>query len=375
MRVLILGGDGYLGWPTAMHFAVRGHQVLAADSYVKREWEKEVGAAPLERVELLAERARRWNRDNENHEIRTSRGDLTNVDYTYSLVHDFRPDAIIHYGEQPSAPFSMIDAVHASTTQANNVVGTLNVLFAMRDVVPDAHLVKLGSMGEYGTPNIAIEEGYLRVEHKGRVDTLPYPKQPGSFYHLSKVHDSANLYFASRAWNLSITDLNQGVVYGVWTNEMALPGGSGTSFHYDGIFGTVLNRFCVQAVAGVPLTVYGSGRQQRAFLNIRDTLQCVDIAVRNPARKGAPRVFNQFTEQFSVQELAARVQEAGQKVKIPVAIRHLNNPRTEADSHYYAPSNASLLRLGLKPSLLSDELVTSMLKHVEKHAAKLTCPK
>ncbi len=367
MKVMILGADGYLGWPTVMYLAIRGHRVMGVDSYIKREWETRTGAHPVQAVASLEVRAQKWNEVNPGEAVSVSRGDITDAEYVATIVSKFRPDAIVHYGEQPSAPFSMIDVRHAAETQVNNIVGTLNVLFAMRDYVPDAQLVKLGTMGEYGTPNIAIEEGYLTVTHKGRVDTLPFPKQPGSFYHLSKVHDSANMLLASKIWGLRITDLNQGIVYGVRTDEMTKNGASPTSFHYDAVFGTVLNRFCVQAVAGVPLTVYGTGDQQRAFLNIRDTLQCVEIALNNPPPPGIPRVFNQFTETFSVMELAGLVREAAGKVGMSVSIQRVDNPRVELDHHFYEPVNDNLLRLGLEPRFLSTELVESIFSFVQSH--------
>lgn len=368
MRVLILGGDGYLGWPTAMHMSLLGNDVLAVDSYVKRQWEDEVRARPLVKIPLLRDRSDLWNQhQGPSRTIRVAEGDLVDTDFVYDLVKSFTPDTIIHYGEQPSAPFSMMDARHAVSTQVNNVVGTLNVLFAMRDVGRECHLVKLGTMGEYGTPNIVIEEGYLTIRHKGREDRLPFPKQPGSFYHLSKVHDSSNLHFAGRAWGLRITDLNQGVVYGVRTPEMDSPGGSPTSFHYDAVFGTVLNRFCTQAVAGMPLTVYGSGNQKRAFINIRDTLTCVGLATSNPASPGIPRVFNQFTEVFSVLELARVVAGASGRVGHSVSVQHLSNPRVEAEDHYYDAVNDNLRSLGLEPSPLSSELVESMLGYIQSH--------
>src|SRR5919198_1477220 len=192
-------------------------------------------------------------------------GDLTDYGFTESIIGTFLPDTVIHYGEQPSAPYSMIDARHAAFTQTNNVVGTLNVVFAIRDRSPESHLVKLGTMGEYGTPDIDIEEGYLTVDHNGRRHTFLYPKTPGSMYHLSKVHDSHNIHFATRIWDLRATDLNQGVVYGVETDESALDERLATSFHYDEVFGTALNRFCVQAVIGHPLTVYGAGGPNPGF--------------------------------------------------------------------------------------------------------------
>src|SRR5256714_2990266 len=211
-------------------------------------------------------------------------------------------------------------------TQQNNVINTLNVLWAMRDLTPDAHLVKLGTMGEYGTPNIDIEEGYIEIEHNGRSDRLPFPKLPGSLYHCSKVHDSTNIHFACRVWGLRSTDLNQGVVYGIDTEETTLDPRLATRFDYDEVFGTALNRFCLQAVIGHPLTVYGTGGQTRGYLNIVDTLACVDLATLNPADAGEYRVFNQFTEQFSIVELAEVLQRAGQEDRLGVTGGPLQDP-------------------------------------------------
>jgi UDP-sulfoquinovose synthase len=370
LRVLVLGGDGYLGWPTAMYLSARGHRVAVVDNFAKRQWELEVGAGPLFPIGTLQQRIRAW-REVSGAEIELSVGDLTEYAFVDSVVRSFRPDAIIHYGEQPSAPYSMLDAKRATFTQSNNVIGTLNVLFAMRDLVPEAHLVKLGTMGEYGTPNIDIEEGYLTVEHNGRSHTFLYPKSAGSFYHLTKVHDSHNIDFAVRVWGLRATELNQGVVYGLETDESAKDPRLATSFHYDEIFGTALNRFCVQAVVGHPLTVYGQGGQTRGFLNIRDTMQCVELAIMNPARSGELRVYNQFTEQFSVLDLAERVRTAAGNLGLPVTIDYVDNPRVEAERHYYNAKHTKLLDLGLKPDLLNQELIDTMLRKIQVHRSRV----
>ena len=363
MRILILGGDGYLGWPTGMYLSQRGHDVALLDNFSKRDWEAEVGGTPLFSVAPLAERARAWQ-EVTGKKFRVFTGDLREYEFVHQTLEDFAPDAIVHYGEQPSAPYSMMDHDHAVFSQVNNVAGTLNVLWAMKRVAPKCHLVKLGTLGEYGTPNIDIEEGFLEVEHKGRRDRLPFPKQPGSFYHLSKVHDSHNIQFACRIWKLASTDLNQGVVYGIETDESKLDPRFETSFHYDAIFGTALNRFCVQAIAGVPLTIYGKGAQKRGFLNIRDTLRCVELALENPAKPGEFRVFNQFTEIFSIAQLAQMVAEEAGKLGFQVKIGHLPNPRIEMEEHYYNVVHDHLLGLGLKPRFLSDELIDSMLKKI-----------
>lgn len=366
MKILILGGDGYLGWPTAMYLSRRGHEVTVVDNFAKRRWEKELNVEPLQAVPPLAERAKAWKKA-AGLTIESVEADLCDYALVKDIVRDFQPEAIVHYGEQPSAPFSMMDRDRTVVTQTNNIIGTLNVLWALREQDPECHLVKLGTMGEYGTPNIDIEEGFIEIEHNGRRDVLPYPKQPGSFYHLSKVHDSHNILFACRVWKLRSTDLNQGVVYGIETDETKLHPELVTSFHYDEVFGTALNRFCVQAVAGIPLTVYGPGKQKRGFLNIRDTLRCVELSILNPPQPGEYRVFNQFTEVFSILELAALVKKQSEKLGLKAEIQHLTNPRVEAAEHYYNARHQKLLNLGLEPHHLSDVLIDSMLVGVRQN--------
>jgi UDP-sulfoquinovose synthase len=365
-RILVLGGDGYLGWPTAMAFSRQGHRVAVVDNFAKRRWELEIGVRPLMPVRTLHERVRAW-REVSGLDIELFVGDLMDYAFVASVFESFRPDAVIHYGEQPSAPYSMIDVRTATYTQANNVIGNLNVLFAIRDIAPDTHLVKLGTMGEYGTPNIDIEEGYLTVNHNGREHTFLYPKTPGSLYHLTKVHDSHNIHFACRIWGLRATDLNQGVVYGIETEETALDPRLATSFHYDEVFGTALNRFCVQAVVGHPLTVYGEGGQTRGYLNIRDTIQCVGLAIANPADPGELKVYNQFTELFSVLELAERVRDAAAHLDREVVIERIPNPRKEAEHHYYNAKHTKLMELGLEPHYLSEELIDTMIDTIDRH--------
>jgi UDP-sulfoquinovose synthase len=366
MRILVLGGDGYLGWPTALHLSQRGHEVAVLDNFSRRLWDHELGAESLTPIETLQQRIAVW-RQLTGKIITPFIGDLCDYTFLEPVIRDFQPEAVVHFGEQRSAPYSMIDRQHAVFTHVNNVVGTLNVLYAIADHAPDCHLVKLGTMGEYGTPNIDIEEGYITITHKGRTDTLPYPKQPGSWYHATKVHDSTNILFACRIWGLRATDLNQGVVYGVETPETTLDPRLATRFDYDGVFGTALNRFLVQAVIGLPLTVYGKGGQTRGFLDIRDTLACVELAILNPAARGELRVFNQFTEQFNVAGLAEAVREAAQEFGFDVTINHLPNPRVEKEEHYYNAANTRLLDLGLKPHYLSETLLESVMRVVMQH--------
>jgi UDP-sulfoquinovose synthase len=366
MKVLVIGGDGYCGWATSLYLSNKGYEVGIIDSLVRRHWDLELGLDTLTPVAPIQRRLQRW-KDLTGKSIDLFVGDITNYDFLIKALHQFQPEAIVHFGEQRSAPFSMIDREHAVLTQVNNVVGTLNLLYAMRQDFPDCHLVKLGTMGEYGTPNIDIEEGYITIEHNGRKDTLPYPKQPGSFYHLSKVHDSHNIHFACKVWGLRATDLNQGVVYGVLTEETGMDELLINRLDYDGIFGTALNRFCIQAAIGYPLTVYGKGGQTRGFLDIRDTVRCVEIAIANPAEPGQFRVFNQFTELFSVGDLAVMVQNAGTKLGLDITIDHIDNPRVEKEQHYFYAKNTSLLSLGLQPHYLSDSLLDSLLNFAQKY--------
>jgi len=370
MKILILGGDGYLGWPTAMYLSRQGHSVGVLDNFAKRRWEIELNVEPLIPIRTLQDRVSAW-RTLTGHTIDLFVSDLRNYGSVAGVLEKFCPEAIVHYGEQPSAPYSMIDHNRAVFTQVNNVTGTLNVLWAMRKIVPGCHLVKLGTMGEYGTPNIDIEEGFIEIEHKGRRDVLPFPCQPGSFYHLSKVHDSHNIRFACKVWKLASTDLNQGVVYGIETDETELDDRLATNFHYDEVFGTALNRFCVQAVEGIPLTVYGKGGQKRGFLNIRDTLRCVELAILNPAGPGEYRVFNQFTETFTISDIAKLVAQQAGELGFKVEVNFLENPRVELEEHYYNPVHAKLLGLGLQPHYLSDVLLDSMLKRVEKFKLRI----
>lgn len=361
MRVLILGGDGYLGWPTAMHLSSKGHEVAVADNYLRRRLCKEVNGAPLFPVPNLDERATLW-KSISNCIIRVFIGDLNQWSFIKKLLVSYTPDAIIHYAEQPSAPYSMLDRKAAMLTLQNNLTVTANVIFAVKMFCPEAHIIKLGTMGEYGTPNIDIEEGWIDIEHNGRKHKFLYPRQAGSLYHTTKIMDTDLLWFYVRMWDIRVTDLMQGPVYGLFTdetgdNEQLLP-----FFNYDEIFGTVLNRFVVQAVYGYPLTVYGKGGQTRGYLNIKDTLNCVRLSLEHPPENGNMRIFNQFTETFSVNQLAEKVQRVGNNMGLNVTIQPIENPRKEAEHHYYNPKHTGLIDLGLKPNYLTDEVLAQMMQ-------------
>jgi UDP-sulfoquinovose synthase len=378
-HILVLGADGYLGWPTAMYFSNLGYSVTAVDNYFRRNACTELDVGMLYPVPTLPERARIWH-EKTGKEIKVVIGDLADpevmrslfdgrVKYQWAKERKFSgpPDTVVHYAEQPSAPYSLLDYKYANITLLNNLLVTNNLMFTVRDLAPHIHIVKLGTMGEYGTPNIDIEEGWLEIEHNGRKDTFLYPRQASSLYHTTKIMDTDLLWFGVRMWNLRVTDLMQGPVYGIETDETCIDERLKTIFNYDEIFGTVLNRFIVQAVTGYPLTVYGKGGQTRGYLNIKDTLQCVRRTVENPVDPGRLMIYNQIMETFSVNDLAERVLRTGKKLGYAVEIHRIENPRKEAEEHYYNPKYQGLLELGVKPHYLNDEFLESMFAIVEFH--------
>jgi UDP-sulfoquinovose synthase len=370
MKVIVAGGDGFCGWPTALHLSARGHEVIVADNLSRRGIDQELGTNSLTPITTLETRAALWS-ELTGHHLSVAIGDLTDAQFVHELFARFEPDGVVHFAEQRSAPYSMIDRQHAVSTQVNNVVGTLNLLFAIHAFGGECHLVKLGTMGEYGTPNIDIEEGYLEIEHNGRRDTLPYPKQPGSFYHLSKVHDSHNIMFACNTWGLRATDLNQGIVYNVQTEQTSANRLLVNRYDYDGVFGTALNRFCAQVACEAPITVHGRGGQTRGFIDLRDTVRCIELALESPPPAGELRVMNQFTEQWSVLQLAERVSRVAIALGRDAPIEHLANPRVESESHYYRARSSKLLDLGLEPHLLDDTTVAGLIEDAIRHRDRI----
>lgn len=366
MRVLILGGDGYLGWPTAMNLTANGHQVTVIDNYLRRNICREENVPPLFEVPNLNERVEIWERSS-GYKINVSIGDLRNWDYISDIFKKSSPDAVIHYAEQPSAPYSMLNRRAASLTLKNNLDVTANVIFAVKEFAPNAHIIKVGTMGEYGTPNIDIEEGWIEIQHKGKKDNFLFPRQASSLYHTTKIMDTDLLWFYVRMWGLRVTDLMQGPVYGLLTAENQADERLYPFFNYDELFGTVINRFIVQAVAGYPLTVFGKGGQTRGYLDIRDTLQCVKLSLENPCAEGQLRIFNQFVETFSVTTLADRIKKVGDQFNLNVQIKSVENPRKEAEDHYYNPIHTGLLNLGLKAHYLTDDVIASMIETVIRY--------
>jgi len=369
-NILILGSDGYLGWPTAMNLTASGHQVAVADNYLRRNICREEDSEALFNVPNLHDRVKLW-KEISGHKIDVYIGDLCEWDFISNLFMQTKPEVVIHYAEQPSAPYSMLNRNAATLTIKNNINVTTNVIFAVKEYTPDVHIIKIGTMGEYGTPNIDIEEGWIDIEHKGRKQKFLYPRQAGSLYHTTKVMDTDLLWFYVRMWDLKVTDLMQGPVYGLHTDENQGNENLFPFFNYDELFGTVVNRFIVQAVAGYPLTVYGKGGQTRGYLDLRDTLQCVKLSMENPAKKGELRIFNQFVETFSVNQLADKVQQAGKRFNLDVRIKPLPNPRKEAEDHYYNPAHTGLLDLGLKPHYLTEDILAQMMETVLKYKDKI----
>ena len=370
MKILILGADGYLGWPTCLYFSQRGHEVAGVDNYFRRNAAIELECESLIPAPDLTQRAKAWE-EITGKKIRVHIGDITSYEFLLSIFREHRPDAVVHYAEQPSAPYSMMDRDKAAFTVQNNLITTLNILYAVKEVNTDCHIIKLGTMGEYGTPNIDIEEGWLDIEHNGRRDRFLFPRQAGSLYHTTKVQDTDMLWFYVRTWGLRVTDLMQGPVYGLSTDETDLDPRLTPSFHYDEIFGTVLNRFIVQAVAGYPLTVFGKGNQTRGFLNLRDTMQCVYLSAGYPAEKGQLRIFNQLTEPFSVNQLAEKVKKVGDRYGCNVVIEHISNPRVEKEDHYYNVKYTGLMELGLQPHYLTDEVLESFFAVTDRYKDRI----
>ena len=379
MNILILGGDGYLGWPTAMYFSQRGYNVTVVDNYFRRNACTELDVGMLYPVPTLIERAKLWHKHT-GKEIKVVIGDLTDpeimrslftgtVQYSWAKEKKFTgvPETVIHYAEQPSAPYSLINYKYANITITNNLLVTNNLMFALRDFSRETHVIHIGTMGEYGTPNIDITEGWLDIEHNGKSDKFLFPRQASSLYHTTKIMDTDLMWFSVRMWDLPITNLMQGPVYGIETQDSVIDERLKTLFNYDEIFGTILNRFIVQALVDYPLTVYGKGGQTRGYLNIKDTLNCIRLSLENPADPGELRIFNQLTETFSVNDLADRVKRVGDGLGMNVNIEPVENPRRETEDHYYNPKHTGLLELGLEPNLLTDEVLAEMMEIIVRH--------
>lgn len=370
MRIFVAGIDGYLGWSLAKHLTQRGHVVAGADNLFRRRWVEEMGSWSATPIAPVAERLDAF-RQRYGREVQFWEGDLRDYAFVERIIGEFQPDAVVHFGECPSAPYSMVDVHHAVFVQTNNLTATFNLLFALRDLRRDAHLLKLGTMGEYGTPNIDIPEGFFEIEYRGRRDRLSFPRQAGSWYHWSKVHGSNNIMFACKLWGLRATDVMQGVVFGTRFDGVEDDPRLLSRLDFDQAFGTAVNRYCCQAVIGHPLTPFGKGHQKRGFLPLRDSMQCLTLALENPPKPGEYRVFNQFEEVYDITELALKVGAAAGLLGLDVEIRNLENPRQEMEEHYYSPDHQHLLDLGYRPTHDVDHEIYEMLSDLMKYRDRI----
>lgn len=376
MRVLIPGVDGYLGWALAQYLTAKGHEVGGIDPGYRRQWVAELGSHSATPIVDMPDRLIAFE-EKFGEKFYFKSGDLCDWDFVKTIFKEFQPESIVHLGQCPSAPYSMIDQHHATWVQQNNVIGNLNILFAMHELAPDAHLVKLGTMGEYGTPNVDIPEGFFEIEFRGRKDYLPFPRQAGSWYHQSKVHDSNNVMFASKMWGLKATDIMQGVVFGTRIDEMGDDERLLTRLDFDEAFGTAINRFSCQAVIGEPLTPFGKGHQIRGFLPLRDSMQCLNIAINNPPKddESPYRVFNQFEETYTIYELADTVVRVAKEFGVAAEVRHIDNPRREMEEHYFNPDHQHLLDLGYEPTHDIEAELRVMLKDLMKYRSRIEAVK
>ena len=375
MSVLVLGADGYIGFPLCMRLANIGYNVVGVDNFLRRKLVAEVGADSATPIGSMSERLE-WFERSFQKKIHFEYGDLRDYDFVDYIFTKYRPEAVVHLGEQASAPYSMIDVNHAVFTQTNNLVGTLNILYAMNKRVPDCHLVKMGSMGEYGFPNIDIPEGPLEVKYKGRKDTLPFPKRAFTdWYYWSKVHDSNNIMLACQIWGLRATDIMQGIVYGTRTEE-TLDNHLLTRFDVDAVFGTVFNRFCAQAVLGCKLTTYGKGGQKIPVIALRSTVQCLVLMIQNPAEKGEYRVVHQLDEVCRVSEIAERIKKIANNSGLGTEIASIENPRAEDEQeHYYNPVHGKLYQLGFQATHSFEEEVRVTLADLFSYKSRLIATK
>ncbi len=370
MKAMILGADGYLGWSLSLRLLARGHDVVGVDNFATRRSVKEVGSdsgIPILNMEGRVKAAK----DIHGYNMKFHRGDITNYQFLHKTINEVRPDAIVHFAEQRSAPYSMINAKHAAYTLSNNLVGTINLVYAIMSVDPKIHTIKMGTMGEYGTPNFDIPEtAFVDATINGKPDRITTPKFAGSWYHWSKVHDTNNLLFANKIWKTTTTDIMQGPVYGTRTKEIT-DDKLHTRFDFDEVWGTVVNRFCVEAALGIPLTAYGKGGQTRGYLSLEDSVEALKLLVENPPEKGDYRVVNQFVELLSINDIAEIVRKASNKLGLDAEVEHLENPRVEAERHYYNPEIKVLPKLGFRRKLKMSDLAEQLIKDILPYRSRI----
>lgn len=349
-RILILGADGYLGWTLLNHLVKdENNFVIGFDNGSRREFVAEMKSDSIVPILSFDERIDMVKSLYNNAIL--EEGDLLDYNIIEDCLRKYKPNVIVHLAEQPSAPFSMMDVDHATFTHTNNVNGTLNLLHAIKEVDPNIHLVKLGTMGEYGTPNYDISEGDIELVYKGKLMRIPFPKQPGSWYHLTKLHDTNNIMFACKVWGLRCTDIMQGIVFGTKIDAIKNDENLNTRFDIDECFGTAINRFCAQAIIGRSITPYGKGEQKRGFLPLKDSIQCLNLIINNPAKQSEYNIINQFEKVYNINQLAHIVKDEADALGLLNAkVQPIENPRKEKEEHYYNPEHKKLLELGYKPS-------------------------
>ena len=370
MKVMILGVDGYIGFPLAMRLIREGHEVSGLDNFITRKRVRRVGSDSALPIKSFEKRNSSLN-EKLGSKIDFYYGDASNPSHLKKAIAAAKPDAVVHLAEQRSAPYSMLGLKEASETMSQNILSTLNLIYVIKEVNKDAHILKLGTMGEYGTPNIDISEGFFEIEYKGRKDTLPFPKSAGSWYHWTKVHDSNNLMFANKVWGLGVTDVMQGVVYGSRTKEID-DTGLYTRFDIDEVYGTAANRFSAEAVLGMPMTVYGKGGQTRGFLSLNDSINCLALALKNPPMSGEYRVFNQFDEHYLINEVASMVKAAYLEMTgTEPQVQHVANPRVEKEEHYYNPEHENLKKLGYVRTKPVSAEIKYVIADLQKHRKRL----
>ena len=373
MKVVVLGGDGFCGWPTALHLSMQGHEVVILDNLSRRNIDNELEVQSLTPIQSISIRLEAWH-EVTGKTITYQRLDVaTEYDRLLQVISDLQPDSIVHFAEQRAAPYSMKSSWHKRYTVNNNLNATNNVLAAIVETGLDIHLVHLGTMGVYGYSSVGVRlpEGYLTVkmtaDDGAEVEQeILYPPNPGSIYHMTKTQDQLFFAFYNKNDEVRITDLHQGIVWGTQTRETRLDDRLINRFDYDGDYGTVLNRFLMQSAIDYPLTVHGSGGQTRAFIHLQDTVRCVELAITNPPAAGERvKILNQLTETHRLIELANLIAEM-----TGATIEHVPNPRKEADANDLAAANAGLLDLGLQPTTLRQGLLEEVTDIAKRFAAR-----
>jgi UDP-sulfoquinovose synthase len=363
-NTVIFGGDGYIGWPLAIHLGVqRDDRIIIVDNLCTRKLVRSVKSDTLVPIRSMKDRLSAYTKETGKRNITFVEADARDPKSVDRIIEKYRPENIVHLAQQRSAPFSMVDQEHVLYTELNNIATNLNILFSMVRHVPDAHLLKMGSMGEYGTPGIEITEGDIEIERKGKTASVMFPRMGGSWYHLSKIFDSYNVAMANKVYDISATDVMQGVVFGTRVDEITNDA-LATRFDFDSIWGTVINKYVVQSVLLNKLLIYGKGRQTRGFLSLYDSINCLTLLLDNPPEKGKYRVVNQIDEIYDTLQLAEKVQKIGREFGIDAGMEYVENPRVEKEEHNYEVEHKILPSLGFRREKSMDEVIREIFEAV-----------